>query len=136
MKIMANTEIYYYGCAIGSKGHYMFAPGMSSVDLKKVSEILKQLSKHPDCGYLPGPVGKYYAPRGGYEVVHDGDWTILSFHDWSEDDRPNSHSTFLIKVKDMDHDVTLEYSERYFPEVFKRARDKGYKIEEIKRGEE
>ncbi len=125
-------EIYYFGCAIGSKGHYPFKPGMNQLSYEETKTFYPKFKKHPDSQYCPEPVGHRHT-MGRYEVVRENDWTILSFWDSSEDSRPGSHSTFLIKIKDISNDEALAYCENSFPEVFKRARDKGYTIIEVER---
>lgn len=114
------VEAYYYGCW-QETGHYWHC------GTKKGRSVAQRIGidvYKVDTGFCPGAIpGSQSFSRSKVEgeaaLHHINEWTILSFWDNSIDDRPGSHSTFIV-FGTYDYTIMCTIAERQFPSVWKR----------------
>lgn len=103
--------VYYFGCD-GRPGHYLFGPGMVSLNLRKFEQ--------PWGLSIDGNLAPHGPQREGVtRVSHKDGWTALSMWDRSVDTRGMSSSTFLIDAE-LPYDVAMRIAREAFPRVFAR----------------
>jgi hypothetical protein len=120
----APRSAWYFGCG-DRVGHYLH------------DRHLNSLYGTADPRVEPGADGRGIRPRGcpwsrldggllpdkyrqglAAHYVQDG-WTAIAFTDNSIDNRPGSHSTFLLEAE-LGFDEALAHARRLFPSVFAR----------------
>lgn len=106
------SSAYFFGCW-REAGHYLWRPGMESVQLP--------------AGWT-WAIDGYYVPEYGavnHVITRDNQpvpagWTVLSMIDNTVDRRPGSHATFFIQGE---HDIQVAVARAVvaFPEVCRRV---------------
>ena len=118
--------IYYFGCGIGHKGHYLWGPNMRSAKRDEPGGGMPWGQgfnpnglTHLDTGLCSKERGEKHR-NGCWKLTHKGGWTAWAFWDCSGDSRPNSHSTFIAPGK-ITADGMKALAQEHFPKVMKRA---------------
>lgn len=113
------NEIYYHGVNLsGELGHYLFRPGMRSVNQHSLPGNFPCRPDALDGGLLPQNKDEI---EGRVSWWRTQGWTILAFWDRSGDSRGNSNSAFVIRGE-MFIDDALDLAKEAFPEVFARMK--------------
>lgn len=111
----------YYGCYV-NVGHYLYEPGMVSVNWRDRPDLDKSI----DGGYYPT---KPELANGVTLLTHENNKTILGFSDNSVDLRQGSHSTF-VEEGILPFDKMLSKCKEAFPQVFARFK---FNVTEVQR---
>ena len=105
--------IYYFGCHRDA-GHHMWRPGMDSMSMRAAAEM-QPWGYNIDSGLCPKKTR-----RQGVAVRHFKDgWTAIAFWDNTIDDRPGSHSTFLVEGQ-FSFEQMVEMAREQYPSVWAR----------------
>lgn len=108
--------VYYFGC-IRDKGHHMWDPVSKRVMYRFDRDLNTPWGDSIDGGVFPtGPI----THKAGViqHKIQDG-WSIICFADYSIDDRPGSHSSFLVHTE-ASADQLVIWAKNQWPEVFLR----------------
>ncbi len=100
-------DAYYFGC-IKQHGHYLWNKNEGSVS--PYNFPIKKL----DGGFLPKN-----SAEGVVYLTSLAEWTIINFADFSVDERPGSHSLFLLKGT-LSYEEAIEKAKKAFPQIFQR----------------
>lgn len=115
-------ECYYFGCeSKAESGHYLFAPGMRSVNTKALPR---------DWPFEYGELDGKYAAQGRRKdhegiarLVHVRGWTVLAMWDRSADSRHNSNAAFAARGE-REYAEMVGLAATHFPAVWKRINDR------------
>ncbi len=115
-----DPRIFYFGCMMGSKGHFLHdSHGQTYwANYRKINNfpwIIDQL----DTGFCPAEGNG--EGHGRFQQL-DG-WSILAIWDSSGDERPGSHSTYLVDTLLACGQLERLAKEK-FPQFWKRMTDK------------
>lgn len=127
-----SERIFYFGCSIGSAGHFLHSPDKA---IGHSAHTWRHLENFPlkdedlDGGFCPAVDNE-----GSGSIRFVKGWTILAIWDRSEDSRAGSHSTYLAEGK-MDVERIKVLAKLYFPKQWLRLRHK-YPILSIQEGGE
>lgn len=102
----------YFGCHRDT-GHYLWAPD-PQFDLVRMD-----MSKCPFGAYIDSIFLPSQALQGQVFHTKIGDYTVISFVDYSVDDRHGSHSEFIIKGR-VEYDEAMQIIREEFPQIFRR----------------
>jgi len=101
----------YYGCWT-NKGHHLYDQQGRDVS-HHVRDLLTQM------GIDGGFTSKAKREHGFGRLTIIGHLTILAVHDFKVDERPGSHSTFILPGK-LTFGGACEAAKRYFPHICER----------------
>lgn len=107
-------KLFYFGC-IGQKGHYLF--GGSEREAAKALHLSDAFIRSIDGKFTPTETTE----QGLYRLSVIGICQIVSWHDYSVDQRPGSNS-ILLGIGFNDAEEMLSEAEKLFPEVMKRQK--------------
>lgn len=110
-------KMYYVGCH-GDSGHYLWDEDQNYIRWDKTNE-LQPFGSHLDGDFTPVAVNRFIQGNGVIRFTQQSGWSIINFWDNSIDDRPGSHSLFLIN-KICDVAEVLSSAKNRFPWVFNR----------------
>ncbi len=105
-----DKKLLYFGC-IGGKEHYLW-PQFETI---KIPGINSHLLQSLDGTFTPGNTNT----QGLYQVSIVPPVMIVSWHDYSVDSRPGSHSTF-IGYGYLSAQEIIEAAKKLFPDVMSR----------------
>lgn len=123
---------YYFGCW-RVPGHHFWLPGSDGHPYRPDrDELIAMAGGYPHTTQADPPGGPAipwgYRVDGGLlrshvqgraTVHHLGGWTALTFPDYSVDDRPGSHSTYVFDEV-LDFDAALAAAREHFSAIFER----------------
>ena len=104
-------KTYYFGCWDEMKGHYLKDENKKSISFHNNDLPWENF----DGELAPKNTNK----AGIAKIHHKGNWTALSFWDYSIDQRPGSNSIFFIEGIHGFHHI-IEFIKKYFPDIVKR----------------
>lgn len=118
-----STAVYFGTWRVA--GHYAFLPGMRRPEWEKYQTLTPWggdgLDRAPKWG--EGRETRYrgrYGKQGDATLRHKDGWTAIAVADYSVDNRPNSHATFVFKG-DLTFDQAAALAREKFPAVADRV---------------
>jgi hypothetical protein len=126
--LQGHIQDVYFGCD-GQTGHYHFWAGMRSAS-REIYDWFRN----------PNALDGAFTPRkdssqGAVALHHYPNYTIFSFHDYTVDSRPGSHSTFVLhhspKVTHLIFEECLQRALVLFKPVIDRNAKTNFRVVEI-----
>lgn len=107
---------YYFGC-LNEPGHYLYSGNAKQRESDLPSDFPVSVNAL-DGGLLPPRLPQV---EGRAELIHSGDWTIISFWNRSVDSRNGSSSTFIIPGS-VNFFTAVEIAKKDYPCVWQKIR--------------
>jgi hypothetical protein len=120
MKPYRGPANLYFGCDNKESGHYLWKSGQDHLVRCERELGTDRMGLGFDFHMLDGGFLPYVSLKQGEAyLTHFGNWTIVSFADFSVDSRPGSHSTFLCYGR-VSYGAAIEAARQFFPRVWSR----------------